>query len=143
MNWHSSVARTRSGPPVAVFLTVGLLGAYSLLALLHLATLSSLPSEVSEGHIRSTVMRALGGALMAAGVARRASWGRWLTFALGGLWAAFSALALIQYAGGSLVAPTRMIYLGPVGVVALLLLGSAIGLLLLPQSRVWFGRAFR
>jgi hypothetical protein len=38
------------------------------------------------------------------------------------------------------VVTMRTLYFGPMGIMALLLLGGAIGCLLLPQSRAWFRR---
>jgi len=141
MSQHASAPAQQPSTPVAVRWAAGLLAVYSLMVLAHVFTLSPRDSEFDASLLRTAIGRMQGAAAMAWGVARGRSWGRWLTLALGGLWAGFCALALVEYAGTPAVAPRQTLVFGPVGIMALLLLGGAIGCLLVPRSRLWFRRA--
>jgi hypothetical protein len=140
MNQHAFASRQRTPAPLAVRWAAGLLAAYGLMVLVHLLILSPSVNGIAPSLMRTSIRRFLGAAVMVWGVTRGLSWGRWLTLALGGLWAVFSGLALIEYAGSPTVASMQTLYFGPAGVMAFLLLGGAIGCLLLPQSRAWFRR---
>ena len=140
MSQHARAATRQTPAPVIVRWAASLLAAYSLMVLVYVLTLPPGASEFAHALVATSIARILGSAVMVWGVARGLPWGRWVTLAVGGLWAAFNALALLEYSAVPRVAPMQTLYFGPAGIMSLLLLCGAIGCLLFPQSRSWFRR---
>jgi len=131
-----------TGVPATLRWAALVLGAYGLVVVVNATVLQATNDWVGLAEYPRALIRALGAALVAWGLLRRARWAWWLGVVLALFWLATSIFGFLMFLG---IRTPEADALLPPGFYALLattcvLLGAAAALLLAPSSRAAVGR---